>query len=91
MWPVTRAEVGIVLYYCALQALNLFRRKTGRKDFFEVQLDKHVPHGERGGRWWAMLLHSARGAGLSASVRACTHICLHTGTLVLLEGGCDQM
>ncbi len=35
-----------------LQALNLFRRKTGRNDFFEVKLDKHVPHGEgsqRGG------------------------------------------
>jgi hypothetical protein len=29
-----------------LQALNLFRRKTGRTEHFHIKLDKHVPHGE---------------------------------------------
>lgn len=44
--PHTCAPAGFVA-----QALNLFRRKTGRSDFFEVTLDKHVPHGEAAG-WW---------------------------------------
>lgn len=33
------------LLLLSAQALNLFRKKTGRNDFFEVKLDKHVPHG----------------------------------------------
>ncbi len=28
-----------------LQALNLFRRKTGSQDFYRVDLEKVVPHG----------------------------------------------
>ena len=32
---------------CGLQALDLFRRRTGSKQFFEVDLRKEVPHGDR--------------------------------------------
>lgn len=59
-----------VMLWCSLvvavctthaQALNLFRRKTGRSDFFEVKLDKHVPHGERRREWgvgeWCGVCH----------------------------------
>jgi len=32
---------------CDLQALDLFRRKTGSSVFFDVDLHKQVPHGKR--------------------------------------------
>ncbi len=31
---------------CGLQALDLFRRRTGSRQFFEVDLHKEVPHGD---------------------------------------------
>lgn len=41
---------------CALQALKLFRRHTGVQQFFQIHLDKTVPHGTTACLLMSMLL-----------------------------------
>jgi hypothetical protein len=44
--PTTSMPIQPLTNIARCQALNLFRRKTGLSVFFDVNLEKVVPHGE---------------------------------------------